>query len=298
MEVTSHVDDYHGSFRDTVWLTSFPLNAQTVLHYFALSPFYDRSCNNERLKMQRLGLDQLKSMRGIEYELLPNVAKQLPQQLFLIRKQRRAGRTQVKPLAMYYVLDGTVYQAPNIHAMLTSRLKKCSYRINKAFHGLAAGVRFSPTEGYAWDFSSADKKEPVIPSERTSCFGADFIGYLHFAGSNASMTHMFVWAGANNHTELQLKLKQKYEKMEKQRENSARVDSILIRLMKKHAPEIAAKIDVKDEASAAAAQQAQAEAQAKAAAAAAANGNFTGTGIKRENDDSAGQDAVKRQKVA
>ena len=124
LEVTSHVDDYNGSFRDTVWLTSFPLNAQTVLHYFALSPFYDRTCNNERLKMQRLALDQLKNMRGVEYELMPNVAKQLPQQLFLIRKQRRSGRTQVKPLAMYYVLDGTIYQAPNIHAMLTSRLVK------------------------------------------------------------------------------------------------------------------------------------------------------------------------------
>jgi hypothetical protein len=122
MEVAAHVDDYNASFRDTVWLQSFPLTVQTVLHYFALSPFYDRSCNNERLKMQRLGLEQLKNMRGVEYELLPNGAKQLPQQLFLVRKQRRSSRTQVEPLAIYYVLDGTVYQAPNIHAMLTSRL--------------------------------------------------------------------------------------------------------------------------------------------------------------------------------
>lgn len=122
MEVAAHVDDYNASFRDTVWLQSFPLTAQTVLHYFALSPFYDRSCNNERLKMQRLGLEQLKNMRGVEYELLPNLAQQLPQQLFLIRKQRRSSRNQVEPLAVYYVLDGTVYQAPNIHAMLTSRL--------------------------------------------------------------------------------------------------------------------------------------------------------------------------------
>lgn len=122
MEVTAHVDDYNASFRDTVWLQSFPLTAQTVLHYFALSPFYDRSCNNERLKMQRLALDQLKNMRGVEYELLPNAAKQAPQQLFIVRKQRRSSRTQVEPLAIYYVLDGTIYQAPNIHAMLTSRL--------------------------------------------------------------------------------------------------------------------------------------------------------------------------------
>ncbi|GLE11009.1 hypothetical protein PINS_up023301 [Pythium insidiosum] len=255
MEVVSHVDDYNASFRDTVWLQSFPLNAQTVLHYFALSPFYDRSCNNERLKMQRLGLDQLKNMRGIEYELLPNLAKQLPQQLFLVQKQRRLGRTQVMPLAIYYVLDGTIYQAPNIHAMLTSRLKKCSYRVNKAFHALAAGVRFSPTEGYAWDFSSEDKKEPVIPSEQ-----------------------------------LQLKLKQKYEKMEKQRENSARVDTILIRLMKKHAPEIVEKLESRDDAAAAAAAQA-------AQAATAAQQASAGAGVKREAD-AAAPDATKRPKIA
>ncbi|RLN37200.1 hypothetical protein BBJ28_00013259 [Nothophytophthora sp. Chile5] len=262
MEVVAHADDYNASFRDTVWLQSFPLTAQTVLHYFALSPFYDRSCNNERLKMQRLGLDQLKNLRGIEYELLPNGAKQLPQQLFLIRKQRRSGRTQVEPLAIYYVLDGTVYQAPNIHAMLTSRLVRPIsqllmveslpfYRVNKAFHGLAAGVRFSPTEGYAWDFSSKDKKEPVIPSERESSSS--------------------------------LKLKQKYEKMEKQRENSARVDSILIQLMKKHAPEIAEKLEMKD----------------NAVAAAAGAGEDPASAMKRENEAGAGgADASKRQKVA
>jgi hypothetical protein len=36
-----------------------------VLHYFALSAFYDsRLVNNERLKMQRLGLDRLVTMWG------------------------------------------------------------------------------------------------------------------------------------------------------------------------------------------------------------------------------------------
>lgn len=229
MEVTVHADDYNASFRDTMWLQAFPLNAQTVLHYFALSPFYDRSCNNERLKMQRLGLEQLKNLRGIEYEVLPNAAKQLPQQLFLIRKQRRSGRTQVEPLAVYYVLDGAVYQAPNIHAMLTSRLvrlacarvmctlmpvanltrgcawldrpqKKCSYRVNRAFHMLAAGVRFSPTEGYAWDFSSEDKKEPVIPSERTLRAGCRDI-------VRDFLTHRFGWPHLTHRTPAQAQAK-------------------------------------------------------------------------------------------
>lgn len=97
--------------------------------------------------------------------------------------------------------------------------------MNKAFHGLTAGVRFSPTEGYAWDFSSQDKKEPVIPSERTYDVKKKIF----------NLKHSFV--------ELQLKLKQKYEKMEKQKENAARVDSILIRLWKKHAPDVVEKIE-------------------------------------------------------
>ncbi|KAL0591655.1 hypothetical protein ABG067_001256, partial [Albugo candida] len=136
-------------------------------------------------------------MRGIEYEVAPNTAKQLPQQIFGIRKQRREGRTQIKLMAMYYVLEGTIYQSPNIHAMLSSRLRTCSFRVEKSFQMLAKGVRFSPTEGYAWDFSTNEKKEPVIPSEL-----------------------------------LQLKWKQTNERLERKKEQSTRVDAIIVQLMK------------------------------------------------------------------
>lgn len=46
--------------RDDLWLASFPLNAATVLDYFAISPFYDRNCNNERAKQQ--GIDPSRLM--------------------------------------------------------------------------------------------------------------------------------------------------------------------------------------------------------------------------------------------
>lgn len=82
--------------------------------------------------------------------------------------------------------------------------------------------------------------------------------------------------------ELQLKLKQKYEKMEKQRENSARVDSILIQLMKKHAPEIAEKLENNNN---------------NAVAAAGAPGAEDPAAIKREGDAAAGAEATKRQKL-
>lgn len=89
-------------------------------------------------------------------------------------------------------------------------------------------------------------------------------------------------------SELQLKLKQKYEKMEKQREHSARVDSILIQLMKKHAPEIAEKLEAENAATSRAAQANPSGGPAPAAAPA--------SGVKRDAD--ANDAAAKRQKVA
>lgn len=42
------------SFRDQLWLNSFPLDRALVFDYFALSPFYDRTCSNEQLRMRAI----------------------------------------------------------------------------------------------------------------------------------------------------------------------------------------------------------------------------------------------------
>lgn len=205
MEGFIHHDDYNASFRDTVWLQSFPLNQHTVLHYFALSPFYDRTSNNEKLKMQKLEFDQLKHMRGVEYEYLPtaDTPQGQLQNFFLVRKQYRTSPTEVRPLALYYILDGTVYQAPNIRAILLSRLEKCSFHVNKAFNELEKGVEFGPSEGYAWDFSTEEDKMDPIPS-----------------------------------VELAHRLKRKAEEDEQQRRTSARIEGILVGLVKKYMPDV------------------------------------------------------------
>ena len=48
------------SFHDPVWLETFPLTKDTVMDYFALSTFYDKTCNNQQCKMQRLPLESMK----------------------------------------------------------------------------------------------------------------------------------------------------------------------------------------------------------------------------------------------
>lgn len=94
-------------------------------------------------------------------------------------------------------------------------------------------------------------------------------------------------------TELQLKLKQKFEKMEKQRENSARVDSILIQLMKKHAPEIVEKLEAKDK-------EAAGGGAGSAAAAPGSSGTPTPAGTPGPTTAANANEAeaAKRQKVA
>ncbi len=39
-------------FRDVSWLQCFELNASSALEYFSMSQFYDRTSNNEVLRMQ------------------------------------------------------------------------------------------------------------------------------------------------------------------------------------------------------------------------------------------------------
>ena len=55
---------------------------------------------------------------GVEYELQD---AQEPH-LFVIKKQHRSGPKSTSPLQFYYILDGSIYQAPSLHTALSSRL--------------------------------------------------------------------------------------------------------------------------------------------------------------------------------
>ncbi|RHY30898.1 hypothetical protein DYB32_003934 [Aphanomyces invadans] len=129
----AHADDYNASYRDNIWLSQFPLDHQSVLYYFAGSPWYDKNCNNEILKMQRRPLEHLQGMTGIEYELQPNDAKQVPQILYVIHKKNRTGPRTAHVMAVYYVLDATIYQAPNTYTLLTSRLVQLAVKLKRKF---------------------------------------------------------------------------------------------------------------------------------------------------------------------
>lgn len=139
------------SWVDSSWVPH--LNANNVMEYFSeqRNPFYDRTCNNEVLKMQRASLDQLANMTGIEYCLL-YVQEPI---LYVIRKQQRHSPSHVMPIADYYIVAGTIYQAPDLGSVVNSRLLSAVSHLQGAFEEARGYAKYHPTRGYWWDFQQS-----------------------------------------------------------------------------------------------------------------------------------------------
>ncbi|CAN7979461.1 unnamed protein product, partial [Ixodes pacificus] len=148
------------SWHDTAWIQA--LEPGNVMDYFSerSNPFYDRTCNNEIVKMQRLSADQLSQMTGLEYILLH---AQEPI-LYVVRKQHRHSPSQVTPLADYYVLAGVVYQAPDLGAVLNSRLLATAHRLQAALDESLSFARYHPFRGYWWQFPDG-RPQPKPPAK-------------------------------------------------------------------------------------------------------------------------------------
>uniref|UniRef100_A0A3P8VG20 Mediator of RNA polymerase II transcription subunit 6 n=1 Tax=Cynoglossus semilaevis TaxID=244447 RepID=A0A3P8VG20_CYNSE len=145
------------SWVDSGWVPI--LNPGNVLDYFSerSNPFYDRTCNNEVVKMQRLTLEHLNQMVGVEYILLH---AQEPI-LYIIRKQQRQSPTQVIPLADYYIIAGVVYQAPDLGTVISSRALSAVHGIQSAFDEAMSYCRYHPSKGYWWHFKDQEERDQV-----------------------------------------------------------------------------------------------------------------------------------------
>ncbi|XP_034238806.1 mediator of RNA polymerase II transcription subunit 6 [Thrips palmi] len=143
------------SWHDTAWIPM--LNPANVMDYFSerSNPFYDRQCNNEVVRMQRLGMDQLNNMTGLEYILL-HVQEPI---LYVIRKQHRHTPAQATPIADYHIIAGIIYQAPDLNSVLNSRLLSTVHHIQSAFDEASSFSRYHPSKGYSWDFKDRKSRE-------------------------------------------------------------------------------------------------------------------------------------------
>lgn len=121
-------------FRDDAWLAAYPLNAVSVMHYFAFSPFYAKDCINERIKMQNVDASQSRYMMGVEYVLKPTGHE--AEGLFVIERVHRRSATDVAVLSVYYCLSGTVYQVPDLATLLGARAERAAHLLTKAIQGV------------------------------------------------------------------------------------------------------------------------------------------------------------------
>uniref|UniRef100_A0A0V0GCR4 Mediator of RNA polymerase II transcription subunit 6 n=1 Tax=Triatoma dimidiata TaxID=72491 RepID=A0A0V0GCR4_TRIDM len=156
------------SWNDSAWIPI--LNPSNVMDYFSerSNPFYDRTCNNEIVKMQRLSLDQLNNMTGLEFVLL-HVQEPI---LYVIRKQQRYSSTHVTPVADYYIIAGTIYQAPDLASVLNSRVMSAVHHLQSAFEEASSYSRYHPSKGYSWELKLSDKptKKENSKEEPSSLF--------------------------------------------------------------------------------------------------------------------------------
>lgn len=138
-------------YQDVAYLQYFPLhNDISVLNYFATSPFFQKTSNNQILISQRLEqtkakLDEFKE--GFEYFVDMNLSK--PVRLFVILQQQRVAHRnrygqvtiQLQTMNVFYCLDGSIFQSPDFQQVLQVRYAKIALALKSAHDCLI------PTEG-------------------------------------------------------------------------------------------------------------------------------------------------------
>lgn len=131
-------------WRDPQWLAmNTGMHDNTVLHYFAQSPFFDRTSNNAILTVQasmnpamvyllatRVEFERrLRSMSGLEFIVAQEPAETAPGTgtgVWVIRKQTRRKRgpeeDEITIHASYFVVGENIYMAPTVADVLGSRM--------------------------------------------------------------------------------------------------------------------------------------------------------------------------------
>lgn len=116
----------------------------TVLHYFARSPFFDRTSNNEALTTQathnasmghviatREAFEgTLRTMQGLEFMVSQDPSDNGHQiensGVWVIRKQirrkRQGAEDEILPLRSYFVVGENIYMAPFVGSIINNRM--------------------------------------------------------------------------------------------------------------------------------------------------------------------------------
>ncbi|KAI0910667.1 MED6 mediator sub complex component-domain-containing protein [Ustulina deusta] len=146
------------------------IHSNSVLFYFAQSPFFDPTSNNAVLANQAMFNPamfhliqtreafegRLREMSGLEFIVAQEPAETAPGTgtgVWVIRKQTRRKRDPEDEIivhAAYYIVGENIYMAPTLAQVLSFRMTTISSALNKCFPAADEARVWSPSQGHVY----------------------------------------------------------------------------------------------------------------------------------------------------
>ncbi|KAG0436396.1 Mediator of RNA polymerase II transcription subunit 6 [Dictyocoela muelleri] len=157
------------SYKNEEFLFHNNLDLNTLFDYFTTSPFYDRTCSNEIIKMQTQRNptnDKLKEMVGIQYITheyeLENIRKLIEKctgSSLILFKIFRHSYHDFKLLTFYYVVDGFIYEANSDAQIFKVRISNFLFYCNKALDLFFEMRHFDIFKGFVFETNDEAEDE-------------------------------------------------------------------------------------------------------------------------------------------
>ncbi|KAL7933997.1 MED6 mediator subfamily complex component domain-containing protein [Trichoderma chlorosporum] len=162
------------------------LHSNTILFYFAESPFFERTSNNAVIMAQAMNNmamyhyiqtreafeTRLKTMSGLEFIVGEEPAETGPGMgtgVWVIRKQTRRKRYQdddeITVHASFFVVGENIYMAPTLADILASRIMTISSAIAKALPAAEAARKWRPSTGHVYQLPASQPSTHPKPQE-------------------------------------------------------------------------------------------------------------------------------------
>lgn len=152
------------------------LHSNTILFYFAESPFFERTSNNAVIMSQAMNNmamyhyiqtreafeGRLKTMSGLEFIVGEEPAETGPGMgtgVWVIRKQTRRKQQyqeddEITVHASFFVVGENIYMAPTVADILASRIMTISSSIAKALPAAESARKWRPSVGHVYQVPS------------------------------------------------------------------------------------------------------------------------------------------------
>ncbi|EMD41624.1 hypothetical protein CERSUDRAFT_110195 [Gelatoporia subvermispora B] len=169
------LDDWaHRFFIWHEWIQVYgPLTNENVFDYFATSMFYDKQSNNQVLRMQTMHTgvplqneaEELKRFTGVEFAVVHSE----PPNFFIIHKRERLSPDEVRPLAVYFITNNRIYQAPDLYTLISNRLLTSLHALQSSLDILRSHRPvYTPRTGFVWPVA-----EPAVSKDSSKKRGLD-----------------------------------------------------------------------------------------------------------------------------